>query len=79
MAYPRRDSENTGPSVANLALGASLLRELVAAQWLPLLLTGIYLAMRRPWRASDARLLMLYWVASSVSILAIAKVGARRI
>jgi hypothetical protein len=58
------------------AIARDLLRTFVEAQWLPLLLASIYLAQRRPWRAADSRLLVLYWVAASLSLIGLGKVGA---
>jgi MFS family permease len=60
----------------DLSLGLRLLRELIALQWLPLLLAGVYLVMRRPWKDRGGRLLVLYWAASSLSVVGIVKVGA---
>jgi hypothetical protein len=59
------------PSVA-----AGLLSTFLATQWLPLLLASLYLAVCRPWQTSESRLLVLYWGASSLWLLGIAKLGA---
>jgi hypothetical protein len=48
----------------------------VRMQWLPLLLAGMYLGLARPWRLAGARLLVVYWAASSLSLLGLAKIGA---
>ncbi len=60
----------------DLGVGSRLLREFIVAQWLPLLLAAMYLAACRPWQATDRRLLVLYWIASSLSLLGLGKVGA---
>jgi hypothetical protein len=58
------------------AIAEGLLPTFLASQWLPLLLAGSYLIVGRPWRRRQSRLLVLYWVISSVWLLGIAKVGA---
>jgi hypothetical protein len=58
------------------AIAAGLAPIFLAAQWLPLLLALVYLVVGRPWRTSDARLLVLYWGLSGASLLGLAKVGA---
>jgi glycosyl transferase family 87 len=60
----------------DLSVEGSLLREFVVAQWLPLVLAVVYLGLRRPWQTSAERLVPLYWVAASVSVFALGKVGA---
>jgi len=58
------------------SIAAGLLPIFLETQWLPLLLALVYLAVCRPWRQRDARLLVLYWAASSLWLLGIAKIGA---
>jgi len=53
-----------------------LLPAFVRMQWLPLLLAGIYLGLGRPWLSVRPRLLVLYWAASSLSLLGLGKIGA---
>lgn len=60
------------------SIAAGLLPIFLATQWLPLLLTLVYLAVQRPWqRHGDTWLVVLYWGLSSVPlVLGIAKIGA---
>jgi hypothetical protein len=67
-------SANVNPFYAVVAI--DLLKEFVKAQWLPLLLAGAYLWLGRPWSAKTSRLLVLYWLASSLSLVLIGKIGA---
>jgi len=67
-------SANVNPFYAIVAAG--LLTEYLKAQWLPLGLAALYLASGRPWRDRPARLLVLYWLASSASLIWIGKIGA---
>jgi hypothetical protein len=67
-------SANVNPFYAVVAI--DLLKEFVKAQWLPLLLAGAYLWLGRPWTAKSSRLLVLYWLASSLSLVLIGKIGA---
>ena len=61
-----------------VAVAQELGLELLRTQWLPLLLAGVYLIPGRPWSTStsDGRLLVLYWVATAVSLIGIGKIGA---
>jgi hypothetical protein len=59
-----------------LVVAAGLLKEFVKAQWLPLVLAGSYLWLGRPWASNDSRLLVLYWLAASLSLVWIGKIGA---
>ena len=59
-----------------LAVARQLGGELVRTQWLPLLLAGLFVILGRPWSANDGRLLLLYWLASAVSLIGIGKIGA---
>ena len=60
----------------DLVLGGRLVEELLAAQWLPLLLAAVYLVARRPWLFRGERLIVLYWAAASLPLLGMTKVGA---
>jgi hypothetical protein len=71
--------ENTFAANANplyLSEWIRLLGEFVRAQWLPLLLAGVYLWLGRPWQAHEGRLVVLYWAVSSLALLQLAKIGA---
>ena len=67
-------SANENPFYVSVAGG--LLAEFVKAQWLPLILAGAYLWLARPWASVQGRLLVLYWLLSSLSLLLIGKIGA---
>jgi hypothetical protein len=43
---------------------------------LPLLLGGAYLVMERPWVEHESQLLVMYWVAASLSLLFLGNIGA---
>jgi hypothetical protein len=60
----------------DLSVARRLLSEFILAQWLPLLLAAVYLGLRRPWQARDERLPVVYWLASSLSLAGLGKVGA---
>ncbi len=64
------------PSATALASGAYLFRELVVMQGVPLVLAGVYVISSRAWRDPAARLLVLYWLATMISVVGIIKVGA---
>jgi hypothetical protein len=49
---------------------------LLSTQGVPLLLCAVYVTVAQPWRSTPDRLLLLYWLASAVSLVGIAKVGA---
>jgi hypothetical protein len=53
-----------------------LSNNLLSTQGVPLVLCAVYVAVAQPWRSSPDRLLLLYWLASAVSLVGIAKVGA---
>lgn len=67
-------SANENPFYVSVAGG--LLAEFVKAQWLPLMLAAAYLWLARPWTSVQGRLLVLYWLLSSLSLLLIGKIGA---
>jgi hypothetical protein len=66
----------SNPSPTALPFGAYLLRELVVIQGVPTLLALYFVIGKRAWKHPTLRLLMLYWLASSLSVLGIIKVGA---
>jgi hypothetical protein len=71
--------QNTVEANANpyyLVVAERLLREFLKTQWLPLVLAGAYLALDRPWLADESRLLVLYWVAASLSLVLLGNIGA---
>jgi hypothetical protein len=59
-----------------LIIATGLLSTFLETQWLPLVLAGVYLALAMPWRDRYPRLLLLYWLFSSLPLLAIGKIGA---
>jgi hypothetical protein len=65
---------NVNPFYVVVAVG--LLSVFVRTQWLPILLAGVYLGLGRPWQTKHSRLLVMYWAASSISLLGIGKIGA---
>ena len=74
----------TGAFVENLAsplfpfdaaVADRLVRQFIVAQWLPLALAGSFLLFG-PWRRRDARLLIIYWLASSLQLIGLAKIGS---
>ncbi len=71
--------ENTVGANANpfyLSESTRLLVEFGRAQWLPLLLAGVYLWLGRPWQVSESRLVVVYWVVAGVSLAQLGKIGA---
>jgi len=64
------------PSPTAFAFGAYLFKEWVALQGIPTLLALIYVIRVRAWRPPVHRLVLFYWLATSVSLLGIIKVGA---
>jgi hypothetical protein len=52
-----------------------LIGEFVAVQWLPILLTVACFCFR-PWERPAERLLFIYWLASSLQLIGLAKVGS---
>jgi hypothetical protein len=56
-------------------VASRLIGELIAVQWLPILLTVACLCFR-PWKRPRERLLFIYWLASSVQLIGLAKVGS---
>jgi hypothetical protein len=65
---------NANPFYLSIALG--LLPQYLATQSLPLVLAAVYLVVDRPWHSRNGRLVVVYWVATSVSLVGIAKIGA---
>ena len=49
---------------------------LVERQLVPVVITVIYLLTVRPWTANIGRLLVLYWAASAITLVGLAKLGA---
>ncbi len=71
--------DNIGPGNPNstsFASGAYLFKEWLALQGVPTLLALFYSVRTRAWNDALPRLLMLYWLATSVSAVGIIKVGA---
>jgi hypothetical protein len=64
------------PSPTALDFGAYLFRELVVIQGVPTLLALAYVVQKRAWRDPALRLLVFYWLAASISVTGIIKVGA---
>ena len=64
------------PSPTALAFGEHLFRELVVLQGVPTLLALAFVFASRAWNDARLRLLVMYWLASTISILGIVKVGA---
>jgi hypothetical protein len=71
--------QNTVGANANpfyLSESTRLLTEFGHAQWLPLLLAGVYLWLARPWQAPESRLVVVYWAVAGVSLAQLGKIGA---
>jgi hypothetical protein len=64
------------PDPSNLATGSYLFRELLTIQGVPILLTAYYAIGNRAWVHRNDRLLLVYWLASAISIVGLFKVGA---
>lgn len=64
------------PSPTALPFGAYLLNELAVIQGVPTLLALFYVVASRAWKDPYQRLLVFYWLATTVSITGIIKVGA---
>jgi hypothetical protein len=64
------------PSAAALPFGAYLLKELAVIQGMPTLLALLYVIAGRAWKDPHQRLLVIYWLATTLSITGIIKVGA---
>jgi hypothetical protein len=73
--------DNIGPANPNsisLASGAYLFKEYLALQGVPTLLALTYVVSARAWSHPLPRLLVLYWLATSISAVGIIKVGANQ-
>jgi hypothetical protein len=57
------------------SIARRLIGEFIAVQWLPILLTVACLCFR-PWTRPRERLLFIYWLASSLQLIGLAKVGS---
>jgi hypothetical protein len=71
--------DNVGPanpSPTALQYGEFFVREVLVYQGVPALLAAWFVVRGRAWRDASLRLLVLYWLASAVSIAGVFKVGA---
>lgn len=64
------------PTPTSLLYGEGFLRTLLVTQGVPAAMAVFYVFRTAAWRTARARLLLFYWLASSVSIAGVVKAGA---